>query len=125
MPFDPALAQLLLSCFEHLTWHDRLMLTRIDVPLMSYLTDIEPVLQHRIERAARDPGSAISPAMARGPRLSPDVVQLQLSGQGWYRAEVEIAREHATHHLCFGFIHDQLALDHIIAERGWAAHPHP
>src|SRR4029450_4592988 len=99
------------------------MVARIRGVLVDDLAQIDPIGQDAIEMAAAEGPAAEGPAARAGVALGAMAFGLQGRHQPCDRAELRIAPEYVPHQPCLGFVDDELAVLHVVAE-GWrAAHP--
>src|SRR3954454_23514913 len=92
--------------------------------LVDDLAAIDPVLQHQIERTAREWLSASQATRCAGPQPAVDAAGVQLVLQQPDRAEFGIAAKDEAHGFRLAFDDDELAVLCPIPEWRDAAHPH-
>src|ERR1700730_2030460 len=93
--------------------------------LVDDLASIDPVLQHQIERAAREWLAAARATRCARPQLALDAAGVELVLQQPDRAAFGIAAKNESHGLRLAFDDDELAVLRPIPERRTASHPHP
>src|ERR1700724_574047 len=93
--------------------------------LVNDLTPIDAVLQHQIERAAREWLAAPQATRGAGPQLALDAPGFQLVLQQPDGAEFFVAAKDQAHDLRLAFDDDELAVLRLITERRHPTHPHP
>src|SRR5580704_676915 len=104
---------------------DRRVFARVELALVNDLASVNAVLQHQVERAARErPAADEAPGNAR-PQLTFDPARFQLVLQQSDRAEFGIAAENQPNGIGLAVDHDELVILHSIPERRHATHPHP
>src|SRR6266446_10197349 len=101
------------------------MLTRMGLLIVDDLASIDPVLQHQIQRAAREWLAAAQATRCARPQPALNAAGVELVLQQPDRAEFGIAPKDEAHGLRLAFDDDQLAGLCPIPERRHAAHPHP
>src|SRR5207248_11460805 len=104
---------------------DRRVFARMGLSLVHDLAAIEPVLQHQVERAAREWLAANAAPRSGGPRFAVDRLSFELVLQQPDRTEFGIAAKNGANDLCLTLDHKELAILGSVAERRDAAHPHP
>src|SRR5438477_5410888 len=95
------------------------------LPLMNDLAEIGTVLQHQVERAAREWLAANRAAGSTRPRLAFNAVSVELLLQQPDRAEFGITAEDRPHDLRLAVDDEEFAVLYPIPERWHTAHPHP
>src|SRR6267142_668484 len=93
--------------------------------LVDDLASVDPVLQHQIERAAREWLAAAQATRCARPQLAPNAAGVELVLQQPDRAEFGIAAKNEAHGLRLALDDDELAVLCPIPERHHPAHPHP
>ena len=92
---------------------------------MNDLAEIGTVLQHQVERAAREWLAANKAAGSARPRFALDAAGVELLLQQPDRAEFGIAAENRAHDLRLAVDDEEFAVLYPIPERRHATHPHP
>jgi hypothetical protein len=122
---SPIGGELLLDDLPKFWRDDRLVLAGVDLALVRDLAAVKPVLQHEIERAAREALAAGKRAAGSFPPLTHNAYPIQLGFEQRHRAKFRIAPKNQPDGCRLGFVDDQSAVLDIIAERHIATHPHP
>src|SRR2546425_137508 len=92
--------------------------------LVHDLAAIDPVPQHRIERAPSERLAAPAAARRADPGFAANAGAIELLLQQSHRAEGGVTPEDMPYHLSFGGDHDQLVVSAPVTEGRHAAHPH-
>ncbi len=109
---------------ELVTLDNRPMLACVDLAAVRDLTDIEPVLQHMVVRAADDAAPANLLSGLGGAPLGANAFLVELLGKRRNRTKPQVPHIDVTDLVGFGLVHRQLALVGIIAERHATTHSH-
>jgi hypothetical protein len=117
--------ELLLNSQPEILIDDRRMLARIGRTLVDDLAAIDPVLQHLVERAAREGMAAIGTPVRSRPSLADDALCIERGLQFANRAELEVSAKDHPDRFGFRLVDDEFSVLDVIAERGPAAHPQP
>src|SRR5438132_4614154 len=112
VPLGGVAGQLCLNRIPQRLIDDRRMLTRMGLRLVDDLASVNPVLQHQIERTAREWLAAPQATRCAGPQFALDAAGVQLVLQQPDRAEFGIAAKNEA-----AFDDDQLAVLCPIPER--------
>src|SRR5271165_1058494 len=104
---------------------NRLMFATIGLFVVNDLAPINAVLQHQVERPAREWLARFETARGAHPQLALDAPGLQLVLQQPDRAEFGIAAKNEAHDFRLAADDDELAVVRLVTERRHPAHPHP
>src|ERR1700736_1339442 len=117
--------ELLLNGIPQWLIDHRRVFAGMELALVNDLAEIGAVLQHQVERAARERLAAHeSPGSAR-PRLTFDPARFELRLQQADRTEFGIAAENQANGIRLAGEHHELVVLRSIPERRHPAHPHP
>src|SRR4051794_17229820 len=122
-PLDGVGLEFFLYLSPKLLVDNRRMLAGISHPLMNDLAAIDPVLQHLVQRAAREGLPAIGAPIRRATTLADRPLGVERRLQFAHRAEVEVTAENSAHRLGLRLVDDQLPVLDVVAESGLSAHP--
>src|SRR5438132_5478520 len=125
VPLGGVAGELCLNRIPQRLIDDRRVLTRMGLLLVDDLASIDPVLQHQIERAAREWLAAAQATRGARPQLALDAAGVEFVLQQPDRAEFGIAAKNQAHGFRLAVDDDQLAVARLVPERRHAAHPHP
>src|SRR5712675_1833370 len=125
MPFGGVAGKLRLNRIPQRLIDDRRVAARMRLLLVNDFTPIDAVLQHQIERAAREWLAAPQATRGARPQLALDAAGFQLVLQQPDRAEFGIAAKDEAHDFRLAVDDDELAVLRLITERRHPAHPHP
>src|SRR6201984_3662276 len=104
---------------------DRRVLARMGLLLVNDLASVNAVLQHQVERAAREWLAALQATRSARPRLAFEPAGFQLVFQQSDRAEFGIAAKNEAHDFRLAVDDDELAVVHSVPERRHPPPPHP
>src|SRR5208337_427851 len=99
------------------------MPARISGALVNDLPAIDPVLQHLIERAARERVAAIRASVRRRSALADNPLSVEPDLQLAHRSESEVSQEDPPNRCGLNLVDDELSVLHVVAKRRLAAHP--
>src|SRR6202023_3905311 len=85
---------------------------------------VDPVLEHLVERSAREHCSARSASIPADSLLAPNSLLLEVRAQLRHTALLQVSAEDPLHPFGFFGLDDQLPVPQLIAQRNDAAHPH-
>ena len=117
--------KLRLDCIPPRLIDDWLVFAGIGLLIVNNLTQIDAVLQHQVERAAREWLATRDAARGARPQFDLNAPGVELVLQQPDRAEFDIAAKNEAHGFRFAVDDDELAVLRLIAERRHPAHPHP
>src|SRR3984893_3365386 len=117
--------ELLLNGIPQWLIDDRRVFAGMELALVNDLAEIGAVLQHQVERAARERLAADEAPGSARPRLTFDPARFELRLQQADRTEFGIAAENQANGIRLAIDHDKLVVLRSRPERRYAPHPHP
>ena len=119
------IAQALLDLVPQVLGHDRRMLAFVNLALMGDAADIDRVRQDLVDMPPAEQAAARRAARAIDADRNPKALSVELLFETHHASRLEIAAEEGAHDL--GMILDdvQCAILDPVAQRDYAAHPHP
>ena len=103
---------------------DRLVLARMRCSFVHRLAEVDAVIEELVDRALVDQLARPLSAVLGDPGFRGVTGATELMAQLRRRAEAQETAEDQPHQLSLAFVHHQLAVDDVIAERRNTAHPH-
>src|SRR5690349_17922822 len=100
------------------------MLTRMNLPLMRDLAEVDAIAQQVVERATAEGLSPTNIPLAGLPALAGNTALVEFAHQLTDRAKSQESLEDTVQNVGLGFIDGELAIEDVVAERREAAHPH-